>query len=215
MPSQIKNIKASRLQNRVNIVFDSGLFIPFPFDQTVRLSLKKNQTLSDDEYRDLISKSGYYLSLGYSLRQVAMSPKTEVIIKPKIKNNLKRLIQKYKLDPSLINLDQIVADVITVLNEKKLLNDSDYFHYILQKNRHKSRRHLQHLLKNQGVNPDLIKNIDTNDQKKILQYLNKKNITREDLMDFKTKNKIIASLFRKGFSLSDVKTVIDVTLNKK
>ncbi|MGI5841321.1 MAG: hypothetical protein ACOX6N_03840 [Patescibacteria group bacterium] len=215
MTVSIKSIKPSRFPNRVNIHFDSGLILPFPFDQALKLSLQKNLSLHDKEYRDIVAKSVYYLALEFALRQVAMSPKTDKVIAPKIKNKIKGVIIKYRIDSSFFDSDSITASVIAILKKKDLLKPEDYLRFILQKNRHKSNRHLQFLLSKQGIDSKLLGQVESDDKSKIKHLLDKKNVTKQDLSDFKTKNKIIASLFRKGFSLNDVKTVIDEMANNK
>ena len=44
-------------------------------------------------------------------------------------------------------------------------------------------------------------------------FLQKKGINKSKLTDFKEKNKIKASLFRRGFNLSDINAVIDDLVN--
>lgn len=215
MSQKIKSLKPSRIQNRINILFESGQFIPFPYDQTVALKLHKDRVLADEEYADIISKSLFYLVLAYSLRQVAMSPKTEVVLKPKVKNYLKRLTAKYQINPDLVNTDNVINQAVNVLKDRQLLNQSDYLRFMVRKSKNKSTSFIKYALQKQGVDRSLLDEIESDDCKKILTYLEKKNYSTQDLTDFKTKTKIIAVLYRKGFSLNDVKTAIDVFKNKK
>ena len=54
-----------------------------------------------------------------------------------------------------------------------------------------------------------------NDKEKITKFIDKKKYSQKDFMNPLSKNKIMAALYRRGFSLSDIKSVIDGLVNKR
>jgi len=214
---QLSNIKASRITNRVNLIFSDGSYLPFFIDDVVKLSLHKGQEVDITQYEIIKNKSLLYLGKEYALRQIAISPKTE----KKLELKLKIYFQKFKKKYNLSDIDSIVSiikDIISELNSRNLLNKTDFTTYFINKNRHKSRTEILYLLSQQGIEstPFITDQLDfKNDLKLIQKYITKKKITPQDLKDFKYRQKIMASLFRRGFKISDIKAVIDAQSNLK
>ena len=202
------NIKVSRIKNRVNLVFSDKNYLPFFIDDVVRLSLAKNQELSPEILDQIKSLCLLYLGKEYALRQIAISPKTEKILFYKLKIFLFRTTQKFKLLSS-IPTDLIASQIITQLKDKKLLNESSFVDYFIKKNKSKSVTEIKYLLKQQGVDISSLNLSSQNENQSIIKILSKKNVNQELLSDYGYKNKLYASLFRKGFSVSSIKTAID------
>jgi SOS response regulatory protein OraA/RecX len=59
----------------------------------------------------------------------------------------------------------------------------------------------------------LIEFDQASDVDKIKNILNKKNIDKSKLTDYNAKNKVKASLYRRGFNLSDINRAFDDWLN--
>jgi SOS response regulatory protein OraA/RecX len=75
---------------------------------------------------------------------------------------------------------------------------------------------LSRLVKRKGIDSSFLSSINfsqENDTDKIKNLLNKKNIDRSKLTDYNEKNKIKASLYRRGFNISDINTAFDDWLN--
>ncbi|MDD4784855.1 MAG: RecX family transcriptional regulator [Candidatus Shapirobacteria bacterium] len=209
---QIVSIKTSKIPNQVWITFSDSSFIPFFIDDIVKLSLAKNQEIDDSKLETIIKNCLLFKGKEYALRQIAISPKTEKIINQKIKIFLRKIILKYKLNISGLNLTEINQEIIDYLKVKKLLNDLDFINYFVKKNHKKSRQQIIYLLQQHGVDRNLLSQINftqENDLTKIKSYLNKKNIDISKIKDFKEKNKIKSALFRRGFNISDINIAID------
>jgi len=214
---QLSNIKASRITNRVNLIFSDGSYLPFFIDDVVKLSLHKGQDVDNTQYDIIKDKSLRYLGREYALRQIAISPKTEKKLELKLKIYFQKFKKKYNLS-DVSSVSSITNDIISDLNSRNLLNKTDFTTYFINKNRHKSRTEILYLLSQQGIEStpfvtDQL-NID-NDFELIKNYLNKKKISSSDLKDFNYRQKIMASLFRRGFKISDIKAVIDGQVNLK
>src|SRR5574344_981904 len=109
---QLISIKpASRIKNRIWLSFSDSSFLPFFIDDVVKLSLQKNQEIDDQKLELITIKSLFYVGQEYALRQIAISPKTEKIIKQKLKTFFYKTIIKYQIKTK-INIEDISADIL-------------------------------------------------------------------------------------------------------
>ncbi|MPN46116.1 Regulatory protein RecX [bioreactor metagenome] len=181
------------------------------------MSLHKGQEIDQKLYEIIKDTSLLYLGREYALRQIAISPKTEKTLKLKLKLFFQKIRKKFNLitsDSISIIIDQIISD----LNSKNLLNQTDFVSYFINKNRHKSKTQILYLLCQQGIEitPDITSQLSSDgDYQLIEKYFNKKRISPDLLKDFNYRQKLMSSLFRRGFKLSDIKAVIDAFLNLK
>lgn len=208
----IVNIKISRIKNRVNLVFSDKNYLPFFIDDVVRLSLVKNQELNSEVLEKIRFLSLFYLGKEYAFRQIAISPKTEKVLFYKLTFFLKRTTLKFKL-LSGIDVDLVARQVIDQLKDKKYLDESDFVNYFIKKNKSKSIVQIKYLLQQQGIDVSKFKISSTNETETIKKILTKKKLNKKLLSDFMYKNKLYASLFRKGFSVSTIKAAIDEYLS--
>lgn len=213
---QLISLKASKINNRLWLTFSDNSYLPFFIDDVVKLSLSKNEQIDDSRYLQILNTSLTYLAREYALRQIALSPKTEKIIKQKLSLYFKKVKAKYKINHSSLNSSEIIDHAVKELIDKKLLNDQDYINYFVKRNYKKSKQQILYSLQQQGLSSDLLSEISfdqDSDQEKILHYLSKKKINIEDITDFNEKNKIKAKLYRQGFSLSDINSIFDARAN--
>ena len=208
MPHQLKAIKTSRVPNRVNLIFLDNSYLPLFVDDVVKLSLQKNQKIGKEKLSQIIQISSFYLGYEYALRQIAISPKTEKILSQKLKIFFFKASKKYKYF-SDIDFDSTISDIVNKLTSKNLLNQSDFIKSFISKNRHKSKKQIKYFLSQKEVDTSNLDLKDINDIESIKKVLARKKISPEFLKDFKLKNKLYSSLFRKGFELSDIKVAID------
>lgn len=204
----ITNIKTSRISNRVNLTFSDGSYLPFLIDDVVRLSLSKNQEVDSEKLAQIISSSLTYLGKEYALRQIAISPKTETILSQKLKIYFIKTTQKFKLF-SQISSSSIIEKIIQEIKSRGFLNNSDFVTYFVNKNKSKSLNEIKFLLRQKGIDSSSLNLSPKNELDSIKKILSKKKITRELVADFNSKNKLYASLFRRGFQISDIKAAID------
>lgn len=204
----LTNIKASRIPNRVNLIFFDGFYLPLFIDDVVKLSLHKNEKIDEEKLNQIKSLSLSYLGREYALRQIAISPKTEKIIAQKLKIYFIKITKKFNLLSSF-SYNSIIDQIISELNDKKLLNQSDFVNYFIQKNKSKSATAIKFLLKQKGVDISSLKLPFLNEKESIKKILSKKRIDNKMMFDYNYKNKVYASLFRAGFQLDDIKAAID------
>ncbi|MFA5532546.1 MAG: RecX family transcriptional regulator [Candidatus Shapirobacteria bacterium] len=208
---QLSNIKASRISNRVNLTFSDNSYLPFFIDDVVKLSLVKNQEIDSEKLDLLIHTSLTYLAKEYALRQIAISPKNEKLLSQKMRLFFQKTKRKFNISNDFPILP-IIENIISELKDRNLLNESDFVTYFIQKNRHKSQAQIVFLISQFGIkiDPSLVKKlIPQNDLNLIKKFLDKKRINQNYLSDFNNRQKIMASLYRRGFNLTDIKNVID------
>ena len=206
------NIKTSRIKNRVNLVFSDKNYLPFFIDDVVRLSLVKNQELNSEILDQIKYLSLLYLGKEYALRQIAISPKTEKILFQKLKIFFYKKTQKFNL-LSLTPVDSIINQIIADLKEKKFLNQENFVDYFIKKNKFKSVVEIKYLLKQKGIDTSSLNISSDNENDSIKKILYKKKVNRKLLSDYSYKNKLYASLFRRGFTMVAIKTAIDEFLS--
>lgn len=206
------NIKTSRIKNRVNLVFSDKNYLPFFIDDVVRLSLVKNQELNSEILDQIKYMSLLYLGKEYALRQIAISPKTEKILFQKLKIFFYKKTQKFNL-LSLTPVDSIINQIIADLKEKKFLNQENFIDYFIKKNKFKSVVEIKYLLKQKGIDTSSLNISSDNENDSIKKILSKKKVNRKLLSDYSYKNKLYASLFRRGFTMVAIKTAIDEFLS--
>jgi SOS response regulatory protein OraA/RecX len=214
---QISKIKASRISNRINLIFSNNSYLPLFIDDFAKLSLTKGQQLDKETLDIIFQKSSTYLGREYALRQLTSSPKSEKLLSQKLNQFFFRSSKKFPF-PDSFDFASINQNIIKELKSKNFLNQDDFISYFVNKNRHKSSRQILNLLFQQGIkiDPDFLnKNLPANDLQLIKKYLDKKKIDSKDLSDFKYKQKVIASLYRRGFNLNDISSAIDDHSNLK
>lgn len=213
----ITSIKvASKRPNQVWLSFSDSSYLPFFIDDVVKLSLIKNQEIDEEKLNLIIRTALEFLGREYSLRQIAISPKTEKIINQKLNLFFRKTILKYKLNSNDLNLTEISGQIISYLKDKKLLNQKEFVSYFVKRNQKKSQQQIIYLLQGLGIGQEFLSSLKTNKQsetEKIKIFLDKKGIDKSKLTDFKEINKVKASLFRRGFNLSDINAVIDDLIN--
>ena len=198
---QLIQIKKSHSSDKVWLTFDDGSFIPFKVDDVVIYKLKTNTEVDFDLLSQLSLK---FLLNNYALRQIAISPKISQILIPKLKNQARYYQKKYGLIIS--NSELIITEIINYLNQNNWLDTTAYANFLLKKHHKKSKRYLEQLFSFYHLDKNLLIN---NDQDNLKNLLLKKINKLPKPLDFKTKNKVIASLVQKGFAYSDIKFVID------
>jgi len=204
---------SSRFPNRATIKFSNNSFLPLGLVAVHQLSLKKNQQIKPQKLQEITFASLKFLLKNYALRQIAISAKTEKILQQKLQVYLRQNLTKYHLSAHP-NHQTIIQETLSYIKDRKLLRPQEFIDYVLRKHRHKSFFYVQNLLRQKGIDPLLIPSSSPcQEVEKIKRILNKKRLKTKDFTDHNTKNKIINSLARQGFSYSDIKIAIDDSTN--
>ena len=195
----IQNLKVSRSPNIIWLTFDTGNYLAMPTDDIYKYSLKKGDSIDDQKLKLLYTLSFTYLLREYALRQIALSAKSEKIIKQKLKIKYLYLHRKYQ--PPQLNVNEIIDGIVAKLNSNGLLDETSYIESLLRRKGSKSSGYLKSLLISQGINPQKYEHLlnSSNDISKITKLLPK----------LGTDQKAILKLIRRGFSLNSIKKAID------
>lgn len=195
----IQSLKVSRSPSLIWLTFDNGRYLAIPVDDVYRHSLKKGDLIDDQKLKLLYELSFTYLLKEYAVRQIAISAKSENIIKKKLKLKYLYLHQKYQ--PPQLDVDQIISNIVTRLNDQHLLDETSYIESLLHRKSNKSSGYLKSLLISQGINPQKFQHlIDGSDDVSKIKKL---------LPNLGTDQKAILKLIRRGFSLNNIKAAID------
>ena len=117
---------------------------------------------------------------------------------------------------SSVSISPIITDIISRLQSRQLLNPQDFINSFVNKNKSKSVAEIKFLLRQKGIDTKDLTNFQfKNDLDAIKTILAKKNLTPDILTDFKQKQRLYTSFFRRGFQLSDINTAIDDFLSLK
>ena len=207
----IISIRANSISSRVNLELSGGQVLILLADDIVKLRLSKATPVDDSLYKKIIEATVTLLLRDYALRQVNLSPKNKHILLPKIKQQLKIIIKKYLL-PKDIDYSSIIESLIKTLENKKYLSDSDLANYLIRKHSKKSPMYIRQVLSNSGIDPlHYLSELpsSTNQIQEIKRQINKKIKSTLDLDDRVSRQKIMASIYRKGFSLTNINRAID------
>lgn len=171
-------------------------------------NVKENEALSEQNYSDIVQM----LSKRATVR--AMN-----LLKTKDYTQ-KELINKLELS---YYPKKSIDDALTYVERYGYINDKRYVeNYIAFKASKKSRKQIEQLLKEKGIDSDIIESAleayygDSSECEEglILSMLKKKygNIPMEEL-DYKQKQKMMAYMYRKGFSMDTIRKAVDVFLD--
>ncbi|MFA5796366.1 MAG: RecX family transcriptional regulator, partial [Candidatus Shapirobacteria bacterium] len=107
--------------------------------------------------------------------------------------------------------NEIIGFCLSYLNSQNLLDETKFVNYYLKRYPRKSQNELLFRLRQLGVSVSAVNDQGepNSDRQKIIKILQKKKITTEIMRNYQEKNRLYSSLYRKGFSLSQVKSVID------
>lgn len=202
---QIVAISPSRRSNQFWLKFDDKSFLPIKADDVINLKLRKFVDLSDDLYQSTLDKSANFLISEYSLRQIAISPKVEPLLRQKIKLFCQKISQKYHYSPAILSSQTEL--VINYLNSQNLLNQQEYLDYLVRRYPKKSVTELNFKLKSLGINLSIP--VSRSEELFKIKDLLIKKYKSVDLTDYSAKGKVIAKLYRQGFALDLIKTTID------
>ena len=199
---QILTISHSRQPQKVWLKFDNDLLLPFKIDDLVTLNVKKFIELDEAALAKIQAASARFIMTEHALRQIAISPKTSKLLSQKL-TNYQRLIQKKYNYPSLIT-SGLIELIVQEISAHGLLDDTKFIEYYVRRHSKMSQMQIKYNLQSLGLKYSSLES----DHDKVAKIIFQKSKTA-DLTDFNTKNKLIASLYRKGFAINLVKTVID------
>ena len=115
--------------------------------------------------------------------------------------------------------DEAVSAVVEDAGKKGYIDDERYAcRYIEIMRKKRSLRRIEYDLEQKGVSTEIIDRCLSeagDDEKPLIRKLLLKKLPSEEVPDFQEKNRLIASLSRKGFRVSDIVSVLDTLIENR
>lgn len=197
---QLIKVKISPVRKLVFLTFTGNLYFPISLDDYYRLRPQQFD-------HQLTHLSLYHLLRDYSLRQLALSPKSTFTLSLKLKKHYYQLLRHYHYHQPPVPND-LIRQIIDNLSSQHLLDDREYANFMVNKHQRKSARHIIFLLHQAGVNystcSDCLSTLHQQDRAKIIKLLPK--------IAHLPPPKQFSWFIRRGFREDSVKSVIDETV---
>ncbi|MCL4384462.1 recombination regulator RecX [Patescibacteria group bacterium] len=190
------------------VEFSNQKLLRLPLDLVVKEHLTTGLQLSLPRYRRLLRKSIRYRLKEYALNQIALSPKTEFLLRQK----LKLFCLKHHLQAS-----RTIEFVVKIVKGHGFLDNEKFVNHYLAKFPRKSLAMLKFELAAKGVPRPVIDSLvrvdPASSRQAIFAILRRRHATSQSLGDLREKNRILSAILRKGFTLDEAKSAIDEYLN--
>lgn len=199
--SVITSIKAQKNQKRVNIYLDGKFSFGLDLENFIRLGLKVNQELSQEEINEIIKKGEFQKCLDKIINFAMIRPRSE----REIKDYYRR-----KKTP-----ESIQEELINRLKKLELLNDIKFAQWWVRQRlefKNKSKKDITFELRQKGIDSNTIKNILDDSQidevKIATELITKKLYKWQKYNEKEKKQKISQYLAGKGFGWNVVNDVL-------
>lgn len=210
--------KVKILSNLVVAISVDKVRVKISIDDLASEKYKKGMVLSEAGWQRLLRLSIEFLAKNYSLKLLSYSAKSESETKRKIKDKIVYWLWRNKIETSKRVIDEVVFNSLTFLKKRKFVDDDAYVESILRRYKDKSKKEIYFKLIGKGVDREIINNhlnnFDDRERMAIRACIIKKNRAKT-IVSEDEKKKLLASLYRKGFSIRLAKTEIDDLIQNK
>jgi regulatory protein len=197
----ITSIKAQKNQKRVNINLDGVFGFGLDLENFMKLQLKVNQELTQDEISEIIKKAEFQKCLDKTINFAMVRPRS---IK-EVKDYFRR-----KEVP-----DSVHDEIFGRLNKLELIDDKKFAEWWVRQRlefKHKSKKDITFELRQKGIDSNIIKNVldDSEiDEVKIAKELIAKKLYKwQKYEENVRRQKISQYLAGKGFSWDVIKSLV-------
>ncbi|PIZ48491.1 hypothetical protein COY29_03640 [Candidatus Woesebacteria bacterium CG_4_10_14_0_2_um_filter_39_14] len=197
----ITSIKSQKKKDRVNIYLDDKFGFGLDLENLVKLGLKVDQELTDEEIADIVKKAEFQKTLDKLLRFATLRPRSE--------KEIKDWLKRKKVHISLFD------KLLKRLRQLSLLDDEKFAKWWVEQRqsfRPKPKRILNNELWIKGINNEIIKKVlgeeEINEEKMARELLKKKMYKWKNLEGFELRQKMSQYLAQKGFSWEIVEKVV-------
>lgn len=204
MPT-ITSIKAQKNQKRVNINLDGSFGFGLDLENFMKLQLKVNQELTQEEINEIIKKGELQKSFDKTLRFV--------MTRPRSLKEVKDYFRRKEIDKSL---HETIIDKLVRL---ELLDDQKFARWWVDQRlafKSKSKKDITFELRQKGVETNIIKNIlddsEIDEVKIAKELIDKKSYKWQKYDEKIRKQKISQYLAGKGFNWDVINSVVEKNL---
>ena len=200
----ITSIKAQKNQKRVNIYLDNSFGFGLDLENFMKLQLKVNQELTEEEKNEIIKKGELQKCFDKTLRFV--------MTRPRSLKEVKDYFRRKQVDASL---HQVILEKMIKL---ELLDDQKFAKWWVGQRlefKHKSKKDITFELRQKGIDTNIIKNVlddsEIDELKIAKELLEKKSYKWARYDEDVKKQKITQYLAGKGFSWDIISQAVDIT----
>lgn len=197
----ITSIKAQKSKKRVNVFLDGEFSFGLDLENFMKLQLKVNQELTQEEINEIIKKAEFQKCLDKTLRFA--------MIRPRSLKEVKDYFRRKEVPES------IKIEILNKLKKLELLNDQKFAKWWVTQRlefRSKSKKDITFELRQKGIDNNIIKDTLDNseiDEVKIAKSLiAKKSYKWQKYNEKERKQKISQYLVGKGFDWNVVNDVL-------
>ena len=197
----ITSIKPQKNKKRVNIYLDGKFGFGLDLESFVRLDLKVEQQLSDQEIEEIIKKAEFQKVYEKILRFASLRPRS--------RKEFSGWFRKHKVHISLHE------ELFNKLKRLGFLDDEKFATWWVEQRlqfKSKSKRELVQELRIKGITKDIIDDVfsktNIDEEASARKLLEKNKYKWEKLSDFEKRRKISAYFARKGFSWDVIRNIL-------
>lgn len=201
MPT-ITAIKPQKNQKRVNIYLDGKFGFGIDLENFMKLGLKVEEELTDEEVEQVIKKAEFQKTLDKLLRFATLRPRSE--------KEIRDYFRRKKIHESLHK------DLFDRLNRLDLVDDKKFAEWWIGQRlefKSKSNRELVRELRLKGIDKYIIEDVmtksDIDEEKMARELLKKKAYRWKALPAREAKQKALEYLSRRGFDWDVISKVVD------
>lgn len=191
-------------QKRVNIYLDNSFGFGLDLENFMKLQLKVNQELTQEEINEIIKKGELQKSFDKTLRFV--------MTRPRSLKEVKDFFRRKEIDNSLHQ------NILERLVKLELLDDQKFAKWWVEQRlefKHKSKKDITFELRQKGIDTNIIKNVlddsEIDELKIAKELIEKKNYKWARYDEEERKQKIAQYLAGKGFSWDVISQAVDIS----
>lgn len=198
----ITAIKPQKSQKRVNIYLDGKFGFGIDLENFMKLRLKVEQELMDEEIEKIVKKAEFQKTLDRLLKFATLRPRSE--------KEMKDYFKRKKIHESLLK------ELFNRLNRLDLIDDQKFAEWWIDQRlefKFKSKRELISELRLKGIDKDVIEDVlsesNINEEKAARQLMEKRGYKWKNLPKREANQKKYQYLAGKGFSWDVISKVVD------
>lgn len=199
--STITSIKSQKNGKRVNIYLDGKFGFGIDLENFVKLNLKVDQELADEEIEEIIKKAEFQKTLDKLLKYATLRPRSE--------KEVKDYFKRKKVHESLYK------ELFNRLKRLELIDDEKFAEWWVEQRlefKFKSKRELEFELRNKGIKKEKIEEVlrktKIDEEKTARELLEKKAYKWHALSQQEARQKMSQYLAGKGFGWEVIEKVI-------
>lgn len=205
--SRIEEVTMGRSKKKIAYkIYDEDLYIFLLYSQDIRkYELKEGEEISPDLYERIIEETVYRRAKQKALAILMHYDKTEQELRIKLKD--------------AYYTDEIIDMTIDYLKSYDYINDKRYASNYIRINKiNKSKFALKTKLQQKGINKDVLEEVIFNEYSKVEDEIDPEMIAIKRLihkkysdiscLSWEKKQKLISSLYRKGFDIDKIQTFL-------